>query len=86
MIEREEKDWGVLVTMQPLSARPMMRIICEVDFPKPGKKSVTRYWFDGAPSEKPLRLTELNVWSAALKQFLDAVKDVSARMVAKKKR
>ena len=93
MIQREEKEWGVRLSMQPLTGRPSMQIIAEVDNPKPGRKPDTRYWFDGAGSEKPLRPAELTVWQEGLRQFQDVVKDVQARLMkpatktsAKKKR
>lgn len=98
MIQREEKEWGDLVSMQPLTDRPAMQIMAEVDKPKPGskpgRKPDVRFWFHGAPSGEPLRKSEVNVWLEAMRQFLVFVTGVQAELMnpsrktspAKKKR
>lgn len=88
MIQREKKEWGVRVSMQPLGDRPSMTITAEVNLPKGKFKPETFYWFDGPEVDKPLRLTDLTVWQQGLSLFLDAVKDVQAQMMkpAKSKR
>lgn len=83
MVEREEKRWGVRLVMKPLSGRPEMRIIGEVNSPKGERNPETRFWFDGVPGDGPLRMTELMVWRQGLQKFVDLVKGESAAMKAK---
>lgn len=82
MIERETKSWGVRLTSQPLTGREM-RIVGEINNSKDQRAPETRFWFDGALSNKPLRMTELMIWQQELLRFIDEVKDVSAQMLAK---
>jgi hypothetical protein len=82
MIEHEQKPWGVRLISQPLTGRTL-RIVGEIDKPKGTKAPEGRFWFDGALSDKPLRITELMIWQQELIRFIDAAKDVSAQMLAK---
>jgi len=86
VIERVEKPWGVRFTVQPLTDRPEMKIIAEVNRPKGDKRPETRYWFDGVPTDRPLRSTELSVWNQSMRQILDVVKDESAAAMKNRKR
>jgi hypothetical protein len=52
-----------------------MRIIAEANRLKGTKRAETRFWFDGVPVDRPLRITELNVWNRSLGQILNLVKD-----------
>ena len=85
-MEREEREWGVLLTSRPLGNRPDMKILAEVNEPKGEKKPEVRVWFDGVPRDRPLRITEVNVWNAAMRQLLDQIKDASAQMMNPKRR
>lgn len=80
MVEREQKAWGVRLSMQPLTARPSMFMTAEVDFPKGDLSPAIRVWFDGAEVEKPFKLTELAAWQATLTQFIAEVKDTAATL------
>ena len=80
MVTREDKVWGVRLSMQPLTTRPTMQLIGEVDRPKANRSPEVRIWFDGAPCEKPLKLMELGVWQETLVQFIAEVKDTAATL------
>jgi hypothetical protein len=60
-----------------------MKIIGEINNSKDQRAPETRFWFDGALSNKPLRMTELMIWQQELLRVIDEVKDVSAQMLAK---
>ncbi len=79
-MQREQKAWGVRLSLQPLTTRPAMLMIAEVDFPKGDKSPDMRIWFDGAAVEKPFKLTELEVWQQRLVQFVAEVKDTAATL------
>lgn len=83
MIEREKKEWGVRLVLKPLTERPDMRVVAEITKPKPGRTPDIRFWFDAVPSDTPMRTTELIVWNQAVRQFLDSVKDESAKFKTK---
>lgn len=76
----EKKAWGDVLTDWPLTDRPGMFIIAEIDKPKGGKSSDMRFWFEGAPAEKPLKLHEFKVWQGRLFQFMKAVQETVATM------
>jgi hypothetical protein len=80
MIEREKKEWGVRLVLKPLTDRPDMRVIAEITKPKPGRTPDIRFWFDGVPSDSPMRTTDLIVWNQAVRQFLDSVKEESVKV------
>ncbi len=81
MIHREEKDWGVKLTLEPLDNAEAMRLTGEIDDPKPGKRPVVRFWLDATPSQKPLSMTDLVVIQQGLHQFMDKIKDETAQMM-----
>ncbi len=85
-MEREQREWGILLTSQPLGNRPEMKIRAEVNEPKGDKKPEVRVWFDGVPRDQPLRMTEVNVWNSAMRQLLDQIKDASAELANPKRR
>ena len=85
-MQREEREWGVLLTLQPLSARPEMKILAEVNEPRGDKKPEIRVWFDGVPRDRPLRITELNVWNQQMRQLVDQIKDAAAELANPKRR
>lgn len=83
MVEREKKEWGIRLVLRPLTDRPNMRVSAEISEPKPGKSPNIRYWFDGVPGDRPMRTIEMIVWNQALRQFLDSVRDESAKIKKK---
>jgi len=86
MLEREEKDWGVKLTLLPFDSPELMRLVGEIDDPKPGKRPAVRFWLDATPSQKPLSMTDLVVIQQGLHQFMDAVKDETAQMMNPKRK
>jgi hypothetical protein len=54
----------------------------EIDEPKPGKRPAIRFFLDATPTQKPLSMTDLVVIQQGLHQFIDAVKDETAQMMA----
>lgn len=82
MLGREEKDWGVKLTLQPFDSTELMRLVGEIDKPKAGKRPTLRFFLDATPTQKPLSMTDLVVIQQGLHQFMDAVKDETAQMMA----
>jgi hypothetical protein len=80
VLQREEKDWGVKLTLEPFGESEAMKLVGEIDLPKGEKPPATRFWLDATPSKKPLRMTDLHVIQQGLHQFIDAVKDETAKM------
>ena len=83
MVEREKKEWGIRLVLKPLTDRPDMRVIAEITKPKPGRTPDIRFSFDGVPGDSPMRTTEMIVWNQAVRQFLDSVREESAKVKMK---
>ena len=81
MIHREEKDWGVKLTLEPLDSPELMKLVGEIDDPKPGKRPALRFYLDATPTQKPLSMTDLVVIQRGLHQFLEKIKDETAQMM-----
>ena len=85
-MQRDKRDWGVLLTSHPLAARPEMKILAEVNEPKGDKKPEVRVWFDGVPRDRPLRITDVTIWNQTMRQLLEEIKDISAQLANPKRR
>jgi hypothetical protein len=90
MIERETFAWGVSLATRPLAGAKVgghLEIRADVMLPKPPRNSEIRLSFSGVPYNTPLKLTDAQIWSEALKAVLAEALSVAAELkVAKPKK
>lgn len=78
MITREEKPWGIRLSMEPV---PDMRMWAEI---RRGRRNLDyKIRFDGTPPDSFLRLSDLATWMNALQRLNDEIREVAAEIRSK---
>ena len=80
MIQREEFDWGVQLTVNPLSGTKTLEIRAEISVPKGTRGSQIRISFSGVTFADPLNLVEAQTWGEAMTALLAEARSVAAQM------
>jgi hypothetical protein len=80
MIQREEFDWGVQLTVNPLSGTKTLEIRAEISVPKGTRGSQIKIIFNGVTFADPLKLVEAQTWVEAMTALMAEARSVAASM------
>jgi hypothetical protein len=86
MIEREDKHWGVRLTVRPLRVNPAIQIQAEISNPTPKKNPQVRIVFNGVAIQKPLVLADALAWREAFDAMIGEAKSVVEELKAKRRK
>lgn len=88
-ISREKTEWGVRLKTRPFESQATlaaMEISFDVNLPKPGRSPEIKVWFSAVPVSTPLRVSDINIWVASIRQVEAEARAVSEEMVSGKKK
>ena len=80
MIEREEHDWGVQLTVKPFSGVRTLEIRAEITLPKATRGADAKISFSGVTFAEPLKVIEAQTWVEAMTALIQEVRGVTAEM------
>jgi hypothetical protein len=89
MIQREETDWGVRLMAKPFTypkEHAEMYVQADISLPRPKHRSETKFFFSGTTVSRPLRATDIIIWTEHLKAISDAAREEVLRMKGKSKK
>jgi hypothetical protein len=86
MIEREDKLWGVRLTLRPLRVNPAMQIEADITNPTPRRNPQIRILFNAVPVQKPFVLADALAWREAFDAMIGEAQSVVEELKAKRRK